>query len=124
MNIDYFLNLPAESLIVISSFLLIVIANILGIFLCYRKLETMEILLNRSRLVTFHSGYWGTSPRERMMRLCAVYVAVALPRLNARRGAVDLQQVQAFPRNTKLLLHTTVLVGMTGLIGMIVVCFD
>ncbi len=33
------------------------------------------------------------------MRLCAVYAAIALPRLNARRGVVDLQQVQAFPRD-------------------------
>ncbi|MBI6555640.1 hypothetical protein YA0850_24965 [Pseudomonas veronii] len=124
MSIDDFLNLPATSLIAISSASAVIITTIIGLFLCYRKLEPMEALLNKCRLVAFHSSYWGNSPRERMMRLCAVYVAVALPRLNARRGVIDRPQVQAFPRSTKLMLHGTALIGAAGLIGLIVIYFD
>ncbi len=124
MSIDDFLNLPATSLIAISSASAVIITTIIGLFLCYRKLEPMEALLNKCRLVAFHSSYWGNSPRKRMTTLCAVYVAVALPRLNARRGVIDLPQVQAFPRSTKLMLHGTALIGAAGLIGLIVIYFD
>ena len=123
MSIDYFLNLPATSLIAISSASAVIITNIIGFFLCYRKLEPMEALLDKCHLVAFHSSYWGNSPRERMMRLCAVYVAIALPRINVRRGVIDLQQVQAFPRRTKLMLHGTALTGLAGMIGLVVIYF-
>lgn len=79
MSIDDFLNLPATSLIAISSASAVITTTIIGLFLCYRKLEPMESLLNKCRLVAFHSSYWGNSPRERMMRLCAVYVAAHYP---------------------------------------------
>ncbi|MBT9301435.1 MULTISPECIES: hypothetical protein [Pseudomonas] len=124
MNIDYFLNLPASAQIVIGSLTAVVITNILGVFLCYRKLEAMEAHLNKCRLVSFHGSYLGNSPRGRMMRLCAVYAAIALPRLNARRGVVDLQQVQAFPRDIKILLHGTALLGVAGMAGLIITYFD
>jgi hypothetical protein len=50
-------------------------------------------------------------------RLCVVYVAIALPRWNAKRGVVDLQQVEAFPSCLKFVLHGTAFIGLLGVAG-------
>lgn len=124
MSIDDLLRVPPIIFVTIGALSAAVITNIMMLFLCYRKLEPMEALLNKCRLVAFHSSFWGNSPRERMMRLCAVYCVVALPRLNAWRGVADLEQAQAFPRKTKILLHTTFLLCALSLTGMTVVALD
>jgi hypothetical protein len=117
MNIDYLLSLPLRSLVVLGSSLSLLAAVGIGIFLAYRKLEIMESHLSNCRFIACHSHYWGSSPRERMARLVAVYVAIALPKLNARRGIIDLPQVQAFPRSFKIALHGMSLIGVAGAIG-------
>lgn len=124
MSIDYFLSLPLRSIVVVGSSLSLLAALGVGFFLAYRKLEIMESHLSKCRFIAFHSNYWGTSPRERMARLASVYVAIALPKLNARRGIIDLPQVQAFPRRFKLALHGMNLIGVAGAIGVMTVYFS
>ncbi|WP_426100451.1 hypothetical protein [Pseudomonas sp. PSPC3-3] len=57
------------------------------------------------------------SLRGRLGRLCVVYVAIALPRWNAKRGVVDLKQVEAFPSRLKFVLHGTAFIGLLGVGG-------
>ena len=124
MSFDRLLNLPIISLVVICASFALITTNILMLYFCYRKLEFMEGLLDKCRLVAFHSSFWGNSPRERMMRLCAVYCVVALPRRCARRGVADLEQVRAFPRKIKILLHTMYLLCAMSMVGIAVVAFE
>ena len=123
MSIEAFMNWPPIILVAISSISAAIISNILMFFLCYRKLETMEALLDKCRLVAVHSSYLRNSPRERIARLCAVYCVIALPRFNAWRGVADLEQARAFPRQTKLLLHLTFFLCTLGLSGMVAISF-
>lgn len=124
MSIDEFLRFPPIVLLAITSISAAIITNIMMIFFCYLKLESMEARLNKCRLVAVHSSFWGGSHRGRVARLCAVYCAIALPRLNARRGIVDLEQVRAFPRKTKILLHIMFLLCTLSLVGMVVAATD
>lgn len=82
----------------------LLIAVLVGVFLAYRRLDHMELLLNKCSLVVFHSRFWGNSARGRMMRLSAITVAVLLPKRCLKRGVIDWQQVQAFPRWLKNIL--------------------
>ena len=96
------------------------IVVLIGVFLAYRRLDYMERLLNKCSLVTFHSQFWNNSPRGRMMRLFAVAVAVLLPTWNLKRGVIDWQQVQEFPRSLKNLFRgiyfVIVVVFMCGVV--------
>lgn len=83
---------------------LALVALLLGVFLAYRRLEHMERLLDKCSFVVFHAQYWGNSPRARMMRLCAITVAVLLPKRFLKRGLIDWRQVQEFPRWLKNLI--------------------
>lgn len=105
MNIDDFLS----PLIILWSglalfFSLIVVLTVY-VFLAYRRLEYMERLLDKCSFITFHSQFWDNSPRGRMMRLNAVAVAVLLPKRCLKRGLIDWQQVQEFPRVFKRLFQ-------------------
>lgn len=111
-----------DPLIFITSFFLIAYSSI-GVFLAYRRLSTMETLLNKCPLIGFHHPFWGNSIRGRMLRLWAVYTAVAFPTRNARRGIIDAEQVRMFPRDMKYLLHCTGFFGTMGLLGSIVFIF-
>jgi len=93
------------------------IAVILDLFLAYRKLEVMERYLDQCSLLSTYKHLLSNSLRGRLGRLCVVYVAIALPRWNAKRGVVDLQQVEAFPSCLKLALHGTALIGLVGVAG-------
>ncbi|NWE76817.1 hypothetical protein [Pseudomonas yamanorum] len=123
MNIDYFLNLPMKTQLAMGSSLAVIASISIGIFLAYRKLEIMEGLLDNCRLVAAHRRHWGDSPRGRMIRLCVVHVAIALPRWNARRGVIDLRQVQAFPRGLKAAFRAMSFIGMAGITGWIALYF-
>ncbi|MDQ0651099.1 hypothetical protein [Pseudomonas cedrina] len=111
-----------DPLIFITTFFLIAYSSI-GIFLAYRRLNAMELLLNKCRLIEFHQPFWGNSIRGRMLRLWTVYTAIAFPKRNARRGIVDAEQVRMFPKGTKYLLHCTGFFGTGGLLGSIVFIF-
>lgn len=117
MNIDYVLQQPLKDLILIGSSLLMIAYGIFGFLLAYRKLEVMERHLNKCRLVEFHSGFWGSSPRGRMLRLSAVYAALVFTKRNARRGIIDVQQVRDFPKGMKCLLHCTAIFGRLWIIS-------
>ncbi|WP_330212420.1 hypothetical protein [Pseudomonas sp. Z18(2022)] len=112
MNIDHALQYPLKDLVLIGSSFLMIAYGMFGMYLAYRKLEVMESHLNKCRLVEFHSGFWGSSPRGRMLRLGAVYAALVFTKRNARRGIIDLQQVQDFPKGMKYLLHCTAIFGL------------
>ena len=96
------------------------VALLIYVFLAYRRLEYMERLLNKCSFVVFHAQFWDNSPRGRMMRFGAVAVAVLLPRRNLKRGVIDWQQVQEFPRSLKNLFRgiyfVIVVVFMYGIV--------
>jgi hypothetical protein len=117
MSIDYFIYRPLKLWFDLALFFLVFIAFVVLIYLAYRRLDEMEDLLNKCSLITPNQRVWGNSIRGRMIRLSAVTAAVVLPRWNVKRGAVDLQQVQAFPRNLKRLLQGTLLVGVLFLMS-------
>ena len=121
MNIDYWLNLPIKFWFSASVLFVALSINVVGIFLMYRRLDEMEERLNKCSLIIFHKQFWGNSARGRMVRLCAVTAAVAMPGWNIKRGVVDRQQVQDFPRGLKRVLQ-----GMTigGLIFITVAISD
>jgi hypothetical protein len=112
MNIDYWLNLPIKFWFSSSVLFVALSINVVGIFLMYRRLDEMEERLNKCSLIIFHKQFWGNSARGRMVRLCAVTAAVAMPGWNIKRGVVDRQQVQDFPRGLKRLFQGTLLVGV------------
>jgi len=124
MSFDAFISLPAQTLVVFGTSIAMITFYVMFLFFCYLKLESMEARLNKCRLVAVHSSFWGCSHRGRVARLCAVYCAIALPRLNARRGIVDLEQARAFPRITKILLHIMFLLCTLSLVGMVVAATD
>ena len=105
LGIDYLLNSRVMFWFLVALILSINIVVLIGVFLAYRRLDYMERLLNKCSLVIFHSQFWGKSPRGRMMRLSAVAVAVLLPTWNLKRGVIDWQQVQEFPRSLKNLFR-------------------
>ena len=117
MNIEYFLNLPAKDQIALGSAAAMLIAIILDLFLAYRKLERMERYLDQCSLLNTYKHLLSNSLRGRLGRLCVVYVAIALPRWNAKRGVVNLQQVEEFPSRLKFALHGTALIGLAGAAG-------
>ncbi|UHH32738.1 MULTISPECIES: hypothetical protein [Pseudomonas] len=117
MNIDYWLNLPIKFWFSASVLFVALSINVVGIFLMYRRLDEMEERLNKCSLIIFHKRFWGNSARGRMVRLCAVTAAVAMPGWNIKRGVVDRQQVQDFPRGLKRLFQGTLLVGVLFLIS-------
>ncbi|AYF46441.1 hypothetical protein DXV65_02245 [Pseudomonas fluorescens] len=117
MSIEYFLSLPARDQIALGSAGLMLIAVILDIFLAYRKLERMEDLLDLCSLINNYKRIFGDNLRGRLGRLCAVYIAIALPKWNAKRGVINAKQVEHFPRKLKLVLHATTLTGLAGAIG-------
>jgi hypothetical protein len=121
MNIDYLFNHPQKIWFDASIMFIALIIEVLGIFLMYRRLDEMEDRLNKCSLVTSNKRFWGDSIRGRMIRLCAVTSAVAMPWWNIKRGTVDRQQVQDFPRGLKRVLQ-----GMTigGLIFITVAISD
>jgi hypothetical protein len=117
MNIDYWLNLPIKFWFSASVLFVALSINVVGIFLMYRRLDEMEERLNKCSLIIFHKRFWGNSARGRMVRLCAVTAAVAMPGWNIKRGVVDRQQVQDFPRGLKRLFQGALLVGVLFLIS-------
>ncbi|SDR25131.1 hypothetical protein SAMN04490186_4400 [Pseudomonas grimontii] len=108
MNTDYLLNLPLKFWFSAGIMFVVLVIDVVGIFLMYRRLDEMEERLNKCKLVTFSKGFWGNSIRGRMVRLCVVMSTVAMPWWNIKRGIVDRQQVQDFPRGLKRVLQ-----GMT-----------
>ena len=120
MSIDNFLNPLIFFWIELALCVSVVVVVLIGVFLAYRRLEYMERLLNKCSLVVFHSRFWGNSARGRMMRLSAVAVAVLLPTWNLKRGVIDWQQVQEFPRSLKNLFRgiyfVIVVVFMCGVV--------
>lgn len=117
MNIEDFLS----PLIILWSglalfFSLIVVLTVY-VFLAYRRLEYMERLLDKCSFITFHSQFWDNSTRGRMMRLNAVAVAVLLPKRCLKRGLIDWQQVQEFPRVFKRLFQGMFFVSLFFFVG-------
>ncbi|WLH79818.1 MULTISPECIES: hypothetical protein [unclassified Pseudomonas] len=117
MSIEYILNLPAKDQIALGSAASMLLAVALDIFLAYRKLESMEQRLDQCSLLDNYKHLWGNSLRGRLTRLCAVYVAIALPKWNTRRGVINAKQVAEFPRCLKFALHGTALIGLVGAVG-------
>lgn len=117
MSFESFLSLPAKNQIAFFSAGSMLIAVILNIFLAYRKLERMEDFLDLCSLINRYKRIFGDNLRGRLGRLCAVYIAIALPRWNTKRGVINAKQVEEFPPNLKLALHTTALTGLAGAIG-------
>ena len=101
MTIDSLLSPRAEFWFCVTLLLSTYIALIIYAYLAYRRLEYMERLLDKCSFIAFHSRFWDNSPRGRMMRLNAVAVAVLLPKRFLKRGLIDWQQVQEFPRGFK-----------------------
>ena len=124
MNIDDLLSPHVIFWFEIALCILLGTTLLIYVFLAYRRLEYMERLLNKCSFVVFHSQFWGNSPRGRMMRFGAVAVAVAvavlLPKRNLKRGVIDWQQVQEFPRSLKNLFRgiyfVIVVVFMYGIV--------
>ncbi|WP_193069335.1 hypothetical protein [Pseudomonas sp. K5] len=120
MNIDNFLNPLIIFWIELALCVSVVVVVLIGVFLAYRRLEYMERLLNKCSLVVFHSRFWDNSARGRMMRLSAITVAVLQPKRNLKRGVIDWQQVQEFPRSLKNLFRgiyfVIVVVFMCGVV--------
>lgn len=105
MSIDYLFNHPLKFWFDAGIMIVALMFNVIGIFLSYRRLDEMEDHLDKCSLVTFHKRFWGNSLRGRMVRLCTVMATVVMPWWNIRRGVVDRQQVQDFPRDLKHLLQ-------------------
>lgn len=105
MNIDYLFNHPQKFWFDAAIMMMALIFNVIGIFLAFRRLDEMEDHLDKCSLVTLHKRLWGNSLRGRLVRLCTVMGAVVMPRWNIRRGVLDRQQVQDFPRGLKRLLQ-------------------
>ena len=105
MNINDFLSPHIIFWFEIALCISLGVALLIYVFLAYRRLEYMERLLNKCSFVVFHSQFWDNSPRGRMMRFGAVAVAVLLPKRNLKRGVIDWQQVQEFPRSLKNLFR-------------------
>ena len=124
MSIEYILNLPTKDQIALGSAASMLLAVSLDIFLAYRKLESMERRLDQCSLLTNYKRLLGNSLRGRLSRLCAVYVAIALPRWNARRGVINVKQVAEFPRSLKLALHGTALIGLIGAVSAMIFHFS
>jgi hypothetical protein len=112
MSIDNFLNPLIFFWIELALCVSVVVVVLIGVFLAYRRLEYMERLLNKCSLIVFHSRFWGNSARGRMMRLSAITVAVLQPKRNLKRGVIDWQQVQEFPRGLKNLFRGMLFVGV------------
>ncbi len=120
LGIDYFLNSRVMFWFLVALILSINIVVLIGVFLACRRLDYMERLLNKCSFVVFHAQFWDNSPRGRMMRFGAVAVAVLLPKRNLKRGVIDWQQVQEFPRSLKNLFRgiyfVIVVVFMCGVV--------
>jgi hypothetical protein len=112
MNIDCLFNQPLKLWLAAGVMSLLFITNLLGFFLVCRRLDEMERYLDKCSLVTFSKRFWGNSLRGRVVRLCAVMAAVTMPWWNIRRGVLDRQQVQDFPRGLKYLLRSMMFSGM------------
>ncbi|MQB14185.1 hypothetical protein DXU77_03490 [Pseudomonas lactis] len=117
MSTEYLLNLSVSAQIALSSAGCMLIAVIFDIFLAYRKLEKMEHLLNQCRLVNDYKCLLGNNLQGRLARLCVVYVAIALPKWNAKRRVINVRQVEEFPRYLKLMLHGIAFIGLIGAVG-------
>lgn len=101
MSIDSFLSPRAEFWFCATLLLSTHIALVLYAYLAYRRLEYMESLLDKCSFIAFHSRFWDNSYRGRMMRLNAVAAVVLVPKRFLKRGLIDWQQVQEFPRGFK-----------------------
>lgn len=112
MSIDDLFNHPQKIWVDAGIMFLAVAFTVIAIFLAYRRLDEMEDRLNKCTLVTSHKRIWGKWALGRLVRLCAVMAAVAMPRWNIKRGVVDRQQVQEFPRGLKHLLQGMMLSGI------------
>jgi len=112
MNIDDLLSPHVIFWFEIALCILLGTTLLIYVFLAYRRLEYMERLLNKCSFVVFHSRFWGNSARGRMMRLSAITVAALQPKRNFKRGVIDWQQVQEFPRGLKNLFRGMLLVGV------------
>lgn len=112
MNIEDYLSPSIILWLGLALFFSLIIALMIYVFLAYRRLEYMEHLLNECSFIVFHSQFWDNSPRGRMMRLNAVAVVVLLPKRFLKRGLVDGQQVQAFPRVFKRFFQGMFFVSM------------
>lgn len=123
MNINDFVHLPLKDLLIVITSFFLIAYSIIGVFLAYRRLNTMETLLNKCQFIKFHRAFWGNSPKGRMLRLWAVYTTIAFPKRNARRGFIDTEQVRLFPKGMKYLLHCVSFFGMAGLLGSIIFFF-
>ena len=109
MNIDHLFNHPQKIWFDASIMFIALVFDVVGIFLMYRRLDEMEDRLNKCSFIVFQKRFWGNSARGRMVRLCAVTSAVVMPWWNIKRGTVDRQQVQDFPRGLKRLLQGKIL---------------
>ena len=105
MNINDFLSPHIIFWFEIALCISLGVALLIYVFLAYRRLEYMEHLLNKCSFVVFYTQFLDNSPRGRMMRFGAVAVAVLLPKRNLKRGVIDWQQVQEFPRSLKRLFR-------------------
>lgn len=115
MSIDYLFNHPQKFWFDVGVVCLALAFNVAGIVLAYTRLDQMEDRLNKCRLVTSHKRIWGDGILGRVIRLCAVMATVSMPRWNIRRGVVDRQQVQDFPRGLKRVLQSMMLGGVVFL---------
>ena len=124
MNIDEFLSPGVVLGFYITLFLSLYIVLIIYAFLAYRRLEYMERLLDKCSFIAFHSRFWDSSPRGRMMRLSAVAVVVLLPKRFLKRGLIDWQLVQEFPRSFKHVFRGMFFLSVTFFmcIGVILLC--
>ncbi len=112
MNIDYLFNQPLKFWLAAGGMILLLIINLLGFFMVCKRLDEMEGYLDKCNLVTFSKRFWGDSLRGKVIRLCAVMAAVTMPGWNIKRGVLDRQQVQDFPRGLKYLLRSMMFSGM------------
>ncbi|NWA86415.1 MULTISPECIES: hypothetical protein [unclassified Pseudomonas] len=112
MNIEEFLSPHFILSLGLALFFSLTVVLVIYAFLAYRRLEYMEHLLNKCSFIAFHSRFWDNSPRGRMMRLNAVAVVVLLPKRFLKRGLIDWQQVQEFPRVFKRLFQGMFFVGL------------
>ncbi len=118
MNIEYFFNPALKLWLAAGVMILMLIINVLGFFLVCRRLDEMEDHLDKCSLVSFSKRFWGNSLGGKVVRLCAVMAAVTMPWWNIRRGVLDRQQVQDFPRGLKYLLRSMMFSGMLLLTGL------
>lgn len=91
-------------------------------FLCFKKLELLEGMLERSKWIADSKAMYSEGPIGRGFRLNTIVAIVCFPELCHKRGLVEKEDVYQLPRALKrwvILVYAGFAVNLSGAIILI-----